>query len=233
MPTTAFAKRRSRLEAYFDHTALEAWTQLTSDAPVGKIRATVRAGRERMHGLLLDWLPADLMGKTVLDAGCGTGTLAIEMARRGGAVIAIDIAANLIDIARRRTPSDLDGGSIDYRVGDMLEPGSGTLDHVVAMDSLIHYETRDAVAILARLAGQTRYSILLTVAPRTPSLTLMHAVGRVFPRSNRAPAIMPAGMAALSRQIESEPGLKDWRIGRNERINCGFYMSQAIELVRR
>lgn len=233
MPTTAFAKRRSRLETYFDHTALEAWTQLTSDAPVGKIRATVRAGRERMHGLLLGWLPTDLTGKTLLDAGCGTGTLAIEMARRGGTIIAIDIAANLIDIARRRTPADLAGGSIDYRVGDMLEPGCATLDHVVAMDSLIHYETKDTVAILARLARQTRYSILITVAPRTPSLTLMHAVGRIFPRGNRAPAIMPADMAALSRQIENDPGLKDWRIGRSERVNCGFYTSQAIELVRR
>ena len=37
---------RGRLETYFDRTALAAWAQLTSDAPVSKIRATVRAGRE-------------------------------------------------------------------------------------------------------------------------------------------------------------------------------------------
>ncbi len=30
-------------------------------------------------------------------------------------------------------------GTIDFRVGDMLDPALGRFDHVVAMDSLIHY----------------------------------------------------------------------------------------------
>lgn len=232
METTAFAKRRNVLETYFDRTALDAWTQLTSDAPVSRIRATVRAGRDRMHGLLLGWLPEDLASRTVLDAGCGTGTLAVEMARRGGRVIAIDIAGNLIDIARRRTPSDL-GRAISYRVGDMLDPGGGPLDHVVAMDSLIHYDSKDIVTILASFAKRTRYSILFTVAPRTPTLALMHAIGRFFPHGNRAPAIMPAAVTWLARRIESEPDLRNWRLGRSERVVQGFYLSHAIELVPR
>jgi light-independent protochlorophyllide reductase subunit L len=33
------------------------------DAPVSRIRATVRAGRDRMRATLLDWLPADLRGR--------------------------------------------------------------------------------------------------------------------------------------------------------------------------
>jgi hypothetical protein len=36
---------------------------LTSDAPVGRIRATVRAGRDRMRATLLSWLPQDLRGR--------------------------------------------------------------------------------------------------------------------------------------------------------------------------
>jgi magnesium-protoporphyrin O-methyltransferase len=191
MTSTAFTERRGLIEAYFDRTALDAWRQLTSDAPVSKIRATVRAGRDRMRAQLLSWLPEDLADARVLDAGCGTGSFSVELARRGAQVVAIDVSANLVDIARDRTPADL---AIDYRVGDMLDGAIGEVDHVVSMDSLIHYETRDIVTALVRLASRTRRSIVLTVAPRTPALTVMHAVGRLFPRGDRAPAIVPVSL---------------------------------------
>jgi magnesium-protoporphyrin O-methyltransferase len=41
----------------------------------------VRAGRDEMRNLLLSWLPDDLSGKRLLDAGCGTGAFAVEAAR--------------------------------------------------------------------------------------------------------------------------------------------------------
>ena len=53
-----YKHRRGEIETYFDRTAAEAWARLTSTAPVGRIRATVRAGRDRMRQTLLDWLPA-------------------------------------------------------------------------------------------------------------------------------------------------------------------------------
>jgi hypothetical protein len=60
MPTASYSHRRGELETYFDRTAVDAWKTLTSDAPVSKIRATVRAGRDRMRSTLLSWLPEDL-----------------------------------------------------------------------------------------------------------------------------------------------------------------------------
>jgi magnesium-protoporphyrin O-methyltransferase len=233
MPTTAFAERRGTLETYFDRTALDAWKQLTSDAPVSKIRATVRAGRDRMRSLLLGWLPNELAGARVLDAGCGTGALSFEVARRGADVVAVDVSSNLVEIARDRTPAELGIGTIDFRCGDMLDPVHGEVDFVIAMDSLIHYETRDTVAALARLAKRTSSAILVTVAPRTPALAVMHTVGRIFPRGNRAPAIVPADIDVLCRQIASERELGAWRVARTERVMNGFYTSQAIELVRK
>ena len=83
MPTLTYQPRRGELLEYFDRTAVEAWRRLTSDAPVNRIRATVRAGRDDMRRALLQWLPDDLRGARVLDAGCGTGALAVEAARRG------------------------------------------------------------------------------------------------------------------------------------------------------
>ena len=83
MYTLSYRNRRRELETYFDRTASETWARLTSDAPVSRIRATVRAGRDQMRAILLDTLPKDLTGRRVLDAGCGTGALAREAARRG------------------------------------------------------------------------------------------------------------------------------------------------------
>ena len=51
-----YLERRSRIEAYFDRTAAQAWARLTSDAPVSGVRATVRAGREQMRARLVGWL---------------------------------------------------------------------------------------------------------------------------------------------------------------------------------
>ena len=101
MTSATYIARRGELETYFDRTAVEAWKRLTSDAPVSRIRATVRAGRDAMRATLLSWLPEDLRGARLLDAGCGTGALAVEAARRGAEVVAIDLSPTLIDARAR------------------------------------------------------------------------------------------------------------------------------------
>ncbi len=232
MTLTGYDERRGRLETYFDSTAREAWAQLTSDAPVSKIRETVRAGRDRMRRTLLSWLPADLVGARMLDAGCGTGALAVEAARRGAQVLAVDVAGGLVALARKRTPDDLPG-AVDYRVGDMLAAGLGRFDHLVAMDSLIHYPAAEIVGVLATLAPRIGRSMAFTFAPRTPALSVMHAAGKLFPRADRAPAIEPVTEARLRAGLAAHPGLAAWTVGRTQRVASGFYTSQALELVRR
>ncbi len=227
----AYERRRGQLETYFDRTAAANWARMTSDAPLGRIRATVRAGRDRMRDTLLSWLPAELHGRRVLDAGCGTGALAVELARRGADVVAVDLAGTLLDLARERLPSGLPG-RVTFLAGDMLDAAPGRFDHVVAMDSLIHYAAPEMVAALRSLAAAADRSVLATFAPRTPALSVMHAAGRLFPRADRAPAIEPVSPAALFRRIDREPALADWQRCRTERVAGGFYTSQALELVR-
>ncbi len=106
-----------------------------------------------MRRTLLSWLPEDLHGIRVLDAGCGTGALAVEAAQRGAHVVAIDLSPTLVALARERLPRMVDGGHIDFRVGDMLDPALGRFDYVVAMDSLIHYRPMDTVRVLDGLAS--------------------------------------------------------------------------------
>ncbi len=233
MSSLAFEDRRGRLETYFNATAMEAWARLTSEAPVSGIRRTVRAGRQSMSEQLLAWLPTDLREAHVLDAGCGVGALSVAAARRGARVTAVDIAGNLVRIARERAPLDLGPGDVAFRVGDFLDSRLGLFDHVVAMDSLIHYPTAEIVRSLGILARRTRRSLVFTFAPETPALRLMHLAGRLFPRGDRAPAIEPVSEPRLRAAIAAAVDLWDFRVARSVRISNGFYISQALELVRR
>lgn len=230
MQSAEFHDTRARLEHYFDRTAARTWAQLTSDAPVSKVRATVRAGRDRMRGILLSRLPADLTGKRVLDAGCGVGQISAELARRGAQVTAVDLSPNLLEVARDRVPAEL-LGRIDFRAGDMLDPELGLFDHVVAMDSLIHYARADVTGALEALAARTESSLVFTVAPRTRLLLAMHAAGKLFPRSDRSPAIRPVGARAVAADLA--PRLPGWRFAAPEQVTSGFYISEALEAARK
>jgi magnesium-protoporphyrin O-methyltransferase len=226
LASNRYQQSRSRLETYFDKTARKAWEDLTSDVPVSGIRATVRAGRDQMRELLLSTLPTDMHGMRLLDAGCGTGALAIAAAQRGASVVAIDVSGGLIDIAKKRAPGHL---SIDWRVGDMRNHSLGIFDHVIAMDSLIHYDEADIIGVL-KAWSQRANQVAFTFAPGTALLRTMHFVGKAFPRSDRSPAILPVSEAKLSRDIGE--ALPEWAIDFTQRISSGFYKSQAMGLSR-
>ncbi|HLN46643.1 MAG TPA: magnesium protoporphyrin IX methyltransferase [Magnetospirillaceae bacterium] len=231
MQSVSYLTRRGELETYFDRTAVEAWVRMTSDAPLGRIRATVRAGRDDMRATLMGWLPVDLRGCRLLDAGCGTGALAIEAAHRGADVVAIDLSPTLVALAKERVPRHVGVGRLAFMTGDMLDPALGRFDHVIAMDSLIHYGAPDVVRAVTGLAGRTTGSVLFTFAPRTTALALMHAIGRLFPRRDRAPAIEPVREEMLRRMLAVEPKLSRFRAARTTCVANGFYTSQALELV--
>jgi magnesium-protoporphyrin O-methyltransferase len=231
LQSSTYERRRGEIADYFDRTAAQAWTRLTSDAPVSRIRATVRAGRERMRATLLDWLPTDLQGVRILDAGCGTGATAVELAARGADVVAIDLAQQLVDVARERH-GPTTAGRIAFLSGDMTDSVLGEFDHVIAMDSLIHYGTADAVQVLAGWSQRVRGTMLVTFAPATPALKAMHAVGRLFPRGDRAPSIVPVATRDLQKSIADHTALSGWRMGRSAQIASGFYTSCAYELER-
>lgn len=221
--------KRARLETYFDRTAFDAWAALTTDAPVSRIRATVRAGRDEMRALLLSWLPQDLSGRRVLDAGCGTGMLAVEAARRGAEVVGIDVSEQLVATGRERLPDDVKG-RITLISGDMLDPALGAFDHIVSMDVLIHYEADQIADACAQLAGRAHESLVFTFAPGTPLLRTARAVGQFFPKSDRSPSIIPVGHGYLKARMSRVAGAQ---LGRDARVSRGFYTSHAQEVLTR
>ncbi|TCP59940.1 Mg-protoporphyrin IX methyltransferase [Rhodovulum bhavnagarense] len=223
----SYAKTRDRLEHYFGRTAAKTWEHLTSDAPVSRIRQTVREGRDQMRAQMLSRLPDDLTGCRVLDAGCGAGPMTLELVQRGAEVVAVDISASLLEVAKQRIPERYHA-QITFVAGDMLSEGYGNFDYVMAMDSLIHYKAGDIAAALAGLVARTRCKVVFTVAPRTRLLTVMHVAGKLFPRSDRSPRIIPHSEKTIAKALKKAGATGAFRpLGR---VAKGFYISQAMEL---
>ena len=212
---------RARVEAYFDRTATKAWERLTTDAKVSRIRQTVREGRDQMRAMMLARLPRDLSGCRVLDAGCGTGAMTAELAQRGASVLAVDISPNLVQIAQDRLPAPLHP-MVRFHTGDMTDPTLGRFDYVMAMDSLIYYSAADIGRILENLGSRTGKSIVFTVAPRTPFLMAFWGLGKLFPRSDRSPTMVPHALPTLRRHAGDQ-------LDAVGQVARGFYISQCLE----
>lgn len=228
-PSSGWLERRAWLEEYFDRTAADAWAALTSDAEVSGVRARVRAGRERMRSTLASWLPAELHGRRILDAGCGTGQLTGDLAARGASVVAVDLSPTLVGLAAERLDPAL-RSQVIFHAGDMLDAALGEFDHVIAMDSLIHYRADEAIVAISRLAARTRHSLVLTHVPRTPLLAAMIGMGKLFPRRDRSPQVEPVSPTRFDAGLAK--ALPFWRVARRERVTGGFYVSEAVEVAR-
>lgn len=215
-----YSTTRDRVEHYFDRTATKVWERLTSDAPVSRIRQTVRIGRDRMRALMLSCLPNDLRGVRVLDAGCGAGQMTAELAARGADVTAVDISPALVKIAADRLPAE-HAARVRFASGDMTAD-HGQFDYVLAMDSLIYYGTEDITAALHRLGSRTHQAVVFTVAPRTPFLMTFWTMGKMFPSADRSPIMVPHA----HRSLNAASGGKITKV---DRVQGGFYFSECLE----
>jgi SAM-dependent methyltransferase len=121
-----------------------AWAfDLLIDRPVGQECAAITAWFSE-RGVL--------PGATLLDAGCGTGRYAGELARRGYAVEGVDRSSELIETARQSVRGH--GNSVSFRVGDLLalpaERYHGILCRGVLNDFVDEDARRSVFAAFAR-----------------------------------------------------------------------------------
>ncbi|WP_298989940.1 bifunctional 2-polyprenyl-6-hydroxyphenol methylase/3-demethylubiquinol 3-O-methyltransferase UbiG [uncultured Pseudokineococcus sp.] len=132
----------------------------TSGAEYAARFAELEAAGEDVHG---EAAAVDALlprGARVLDAGCGTGRVALELARRGHLVTGVDVDASMLAEARRADPS------ARWVLGDLLEVGSedvgAPLDAVVLAGNVLVYLAPGTEAdVVARLAGWLRPGGLL------------------------------------------------------------------------
>jgi SAM-dependent methyltransferase len=101
------------------------------------------------HGeadLVMRFAPA-----TVLDAGCGTGRVGIELAARGVDVVGVDLDRDLLDRARAKAPH------VEWVHGDLAGLALGrTFDLVVLAGNVIPYVATGARA--RAVAGAARHA---------------------------------------------------------------------------
>ncbi|WP_108798764.1 bifunctional 2-polyprenyl-6-hydroxyphenol methylase/3-demethylubiquinol 3-O-methyltransferase UbiG, partial [Xanthomonas fragariae] len=125
-----------------------------------------------LNPVRLDYVSAwsELAGARVLDVGCGGGLLSESMARVGAQVTAIDLAPELVKVARLHCLES--GVQVDYRVQsveDLSIEQPGGFDAVTCMEMLEHVP--DPIAIIRACASLLKPGgkLFLSTLNRTPA----------------------------------------------------------------
>lgn len=88
------------------------------------------------------YLLGDVSGKTILEYGCGDGVNTVVLANRGARIIALDISAELLDVARKRLEVNGCGEGVQLLVGSAhrLPLPDESVDVIFGMAILHHLE---------------------------------------------------------------------------------------------
>jgi SAM-dependent methyltransferase len=122
-------------------------------------------------------------GESVLDVGCGSGTLALPLARAGHDVLAVDFSAGMLEVLRQRASADGLRNVKTIRAGwddDWGAAGVGAADVAIASRSL---DVRDLRAALQKLDALARRRVCITLPADGllyPQLLAHEAVGRPY-----------------------------------------------------
>lgn len=161
------------------------------------------AAYDRSFGKLcagtIDRLLDDTGSGTLLDAGCGTGTLAARAETRGRTVTAFDTEASMIGIARAR----LRGPVMQAELPD-LPMTDGAFD-AVAANFVINHVGRPADSV-AELARVTRAGglIAMTIWPAPPAGGWAALIESIF----RAADVVPIPSQNLDQSLDFERSIR-------------------------
>lgn len=160
-----------------------------------------------------------LSGANVLDVGCGGGLLSEALAAAGAQVTAVDLAPELIEVARLHLLES--GLRVDYRLVSaeaLADEAPGAFDAITCMEMLEHVPDPssiiDACARLLRPGGR----LFLSTLNRTPQAFALAVVGaeyvaRLLPRGTHSyakfirPSELGAWLRAAGLVLEDVSGL--------------------------
>jgi len=168
---------------------------------------------------------AELKGARVLDIGCGGGLLSEALAKAGAQVTAIDLAPDLVKVAKLHRLES--GVEVDYRLQSaeaLAAEMQGAFDAITCMEMLEHVP--DPQAILAACATLLRPGgrLFVSTLNRTPAAFALAIVGaeylaRILPKGTHQyrDFIKPSELAGWLREaglvLEDVSGLmyEPWR----------------------
>ncbi len=154
-------------------------------------------------------------GDPVIDAGCGSGTKSLHLARRGYRVIGLDISESILEEARKAAEQAGLGAQIELRRADLtnIDLPTHSARRAICWGVLMHVPAIDkAVAELARIMA--------------PGVTLVISEG------NRR-SLQAAGLRTLKRllgrergeHIDTPAGLEHW-----EETSTGRFMTRQADI---
>jgi 2-polyprenyl-6-hydroxyphenyl methylase/3-demethylubiquinone-9 3-methyltransferase len=166
-----------------------------------------------------------LRNAEVLDVGCGGGLLSEALAREGAHVTALDLAPELVKVARLHGLES--GVKVDYRqqsVESLAVEKAGHFDAITCMEMLEHVPDPAAIIQACTTLLKPGGKLFLSTLNRTPAAFALAIVGaeyvaRVLPKGTHQyrDFIKPSELAAWLRdaglQLEDVSGLmyEPWR----------------------
>ena len=132
---------------------------------------------------------------SVLDAGCGTGRVAIELSRRGHPVVGVDVDEAMLESARGKAPD------LEWVHGDLADP---TLDFGRTFDVVV-MAGNVLIFVPAGAEGDVVANAARWLSPGWPSRDgLLPAAGRLRSRPARCPG-RPCGPGAPGPLVHLGP----------------------------
>ena len=168
---------------------------------------------------------ASLAGTQVLDVGCGGGLLSEALAGEGAAVTAIDLAPELIKVARLHRLET--GVEVDYRLQSVEALASerpASFDVVTCMEMLEHVPDPGAIIEACSTLLKPGGRLFVSTLNRTPAAFALAIVGaeyvaRLLPKGTHQyrdfirPSELGGWLRAAGLQLEDVSGLmyEPWR----------------------
>jgi 2-polyprenyl-6-hydroxyphenyl methylase/3-demethylubiquinone-9 3-methyltransferase len=181
----------------------------------------------------------------VLDVGCGGGLLSEAMAREGATVLGLDLAKELVDIAKLHRLESQQGGAVldlDYRVQSveaLAEAEPGTFDAITCMEMLEHVpEPGSILAACARLLKPGGRLFVSTIN-RTPAAFALAILGAEYVagllakgthdyRSFIKPSELTRVLRGLGFEIEDVSGLHYDPLRKAAKVAAGTQVNYLV-----
>jgi magnesium-protoporphyrin O-methyltransferase len=219
-----------RVSKYFESSGFSRWTAIYGDGGIPPIWTVIRDGHRMAINTVIEWVKNDTT-RTALDAGCGTGTLALALADQGYEVDGFDQSAPMVSYARYSCFGRTKGIQPHFQVGDIaaLAGDERSYDLVCCLDVLFHYPYDEVKVMLENLAKISSHKLIGSFAVKTSMNSLWMMIGKkFFHQKNRM-----TSLHLLSYdEVEQVLYRAGFQMKRTRRVKKFFYDSFIFEAVR-